>query len=119
MRVGTLAAKSETSIDTIRYYEKLGLLGPIEKVTAYKNYPPRALRRLELIKIAKNIGFTLAEIGLVMDAWDVGELNTAIKKQLLTQKLLQVEAKFNDLAKLKTALKEILDKVESDCDDDA
>lgn len=119
MRIGALAAKSGISRDTIRYYEKRGLLGDIGKDTAYKNYTQRALRRLELIQTAKNLGFTLTEIGEVMDAWDAEQLNVATKTRLLTQKLAQVKTKFEDLRRLQTALQDILAKVEHDCDDEA
>jgi DNA-binding transcriptional MerR regulator len=119
MRIGTLAAKSGLSRDTIRYYEKRGLLGDVGKNNAYKSYTARSLRRLELIKTAKNMGFTLSEIGEVMDAWEGEALNIATKTQLLTQKLAQVHAKFEDMARLQTALQEILAKVAQDCDDEA
>ncbi len=119
MRIGNLAAKSGVSRDTIRYYEGRGLLGTIEKNSAYKTYTARALRRLDLIKTAKNLGFTLTEIGEVMDAWEGEELNVTTKTQLLTQKLAQVQAKFEDLGQLKTALEQILAKVEQDCNDES
>ena len=118
MRIGALAAKSGVSRDTIRYYEGRGLLGTIEKNSAYKTYTARSLRRLDLIKTAKNMGFTLTEIGEVMDAWEGEELNVAAKTLLLTQKLAQVQAKFENLGRLKIALEEILAKVEHDCDDE-
>ena len=117
MRIGTLATKSGLSRDTIRYYEGRGLLGKVEKHNAYKAYTARTLRRLELIKTAKSIGFTLTEIGDVMDAWEGDDLNVATKTQLLTQKLAEVRNKFDDLSRLKSALEDILAKVENDCDD--
>jgi DNA-binding transcriptional MerR regulator len=117
MRIGILEAKSGMSRDTIRYYEARGLLGKVEKHNAYKAYTARTLRRLELIKTAKSIGFTLSEIGDVMDAWEGDNLNVASKTQLLTQKLVEIRSKFEDLSRLKSALEEILAKVEHDCDD--
>ncbi len=119
MRIGTLAIKSGISRDTIRYYEGRGLLGKVEKNNAYKAYTARTLRRLELIKTAKSIGFTLSEIGDVMDAWEGDDLNVATKTQLLTQKLVEVRRKFADLSRLQSALEEILAKVEHECDDEA
>jgi len=118
MRIGTLADKSGLTRDTIRYYEKRGLLGSIDKPSVYKAYGNRALRRLELIKIAKNLGFTLSEIGEVMSAWEADTLNRATKSELLTQKLAQVQTKYDDIGRLKTALEGILAKVDHDCNDE-
>ena len=117
MRIGVLANESGVSRDTIRYYEKLGLLGKIEKSNTYKVYGERALRRLSLIKLAKNMGFTLHEIMQVMDAWETDGLNTASKKTLLTDKLSQLETKLRELKQLKKALQEILLKVNQECVD--
>lgn len=65
MLIGKLASSSGFSRDTIRYYEKLGLL-PLGANTRqsnnYKDYPPRALERLNHIGQLKALGFTLAEM---------------------------------------------------------
>tara|TARA_R110000850_G_scaffold277061_1_gene421963 strand:+ start:6387 stop:6788 length:402 start_codon:yes stop_codon:yes gene_type:complete len=65
MLIGRLASSSGFSRDTIRYYEKLGLLEVRRndrRANNYKDYPPQALERLEQIDQLKNLGFTLVEI---------------------------------------------------------
>lgn len=117
MRIGLIVSQSGFSRDTIRYYERLGLLGEISKNTAYKTYPQRVLRRLALIKTAKNMGFTLSEIMDVIEAWDTDHLNVEQKKLLLSQKLQELEAKAKDLEQLKQTLQTILLKVNEACED--
>jgi DNA-binding transcriptional MerR regulator len=59
------------SRDTVRFYERLGLLGAIPKgaASAYKDYPPSTLARLARIRYAQGLGFTLSEIKEGLDAW--------------------------------------------------
>ena len=118
MRIGAIVNQSGFSRDTIRYYEQLGLLGEIAKTSAYKSYPPRVLRRLALIKTAKNMGFSLHEILGVIEAWDTDHLNAQAKRQLLTKKLAQLDAKARDLELLRQEIQTILLKVNTACEDD-
>ena len=64
MMIGELSKKSETGIETIRYYEREGLIAPASrKPSGYRNYDPSdALSRLRFIKRAKELGFSLKEI---------------------------------------------------------
>jgi DNA-binding transcriptional MerR regulator len=70
MLIGELSRKSGLSRDTIRFYEKLGLirLGRRQRrANNYKEYPPEVLRRLLSINQLKEFGFTLAEIAEILD----------------------------------------------------
>jgi len=65
MRISELAAKSGLSIDTIRYYEKRGLLGEAHmhrRPSGYRVYNEKALGRLRLIRRGQQLGFTLGEL---------------------------------------------------------
>ncbi len=71
MLIGKLASLSGFSRDTIRYYEKLGLLklGNEDRgENNYKNYPPHALERLDHIDQLKSLSFTLTEIKDLLEA---------------------------------------------------
>lgn len=71
MLIGKLASESGFSRDTIRYYEKLGLLEIKQadrQPNNYKNYSPKILERLEQIRQLKELGFTLAEIASLLEA---------------------------------------------------
>jgi MerR family copper efflux transcriptional regulator len=64
MTIGRLAKQAGVNIDTIRYYERNGLIPePLRRASGYRQYGVGDLRRLRFILRAKDLGFTLAEIG--------------------------------------------------------
>lgn len=64
MRIGELAERTEVRIDTLRYYERRGLLAaPQRSPAGYRAYAPEAVQRVRFIKRAQALGFTLHEIG--------------------------------------------------------
>ena len=61
--IGELAARSGLKPQTIRYYERLGILSrPVRTAVGYRHYDARALEELELVKAARSLGFSLNEI---------------------------------------------------------
>jgi MerR family transcriptional regulator, copper efflux regulator len=63
MRSGQLARLSGLSTDTLRHYERLGLLLLPQRTSGnYREYPPTSRRRIELIQRALTVGFSLAEL---------------------------------------------------------
>ncbi|MEK9159276.1 MAG: MerR family transcriptional regulator [Patescibacteria group bacterium] len=70
MLIGELASRSQMSKDTIRFYEKCGLLvGAQKRENNYKDYSPEAVERLSLIQSLKLLGFTLHEIKDFVILW--------------------------------------------------
>ena len=68
MTVGQLAEASGVSADTIRYYERIGLIPPARRSPAgYRLYPPGARSRIRVIRNAVQLGFPLQEIAKVLD----------------------------------------------------
>jgi len=64
MKIGELAKSAEVGVETIRFYEKEGLLpGAARTGSGYRDFGPESLRRLRFIRRARDLGFTLAEIG--------------------------------------------------------
>lgn len=121
MRIGEVASRAGVSRDTIRFYERLGLLDEAARPHSsnrYKEYSPLALRRIELISHAKALGFTLKEIANVIVAWEQEGLVPSQKRLLIQEKISEVEKKAHSLAVLRAALSDALDKVESGCSDD-
>ena len=73
MRIGELASQSGVPADTIRYYERLGLLPrPARTANGYRAYPDGALTRLQLIRNAVRFGFPLKEVGRFLKVRDAG-----------------------------------------------
>ena len=63
LTIGQLARQAEVNVETLRYYERRGLIPePPRKESGYRQYPPDDLARIRFIKHAKELGFTLKEI---------------------------------------------------------
>ncbi|WP_445229027.1 MerR family transcriptional regulator [Duganella rhizosphaerae] len=121
MRIGEIASRAGVSRDTVRFYERMGLLNEAAQPhlsNNYKEYSALALRRIELITHAKALGFTLKEIAGVIAAWEQEALAPSKKRLLLHEKIREVEKKAHSLSVLRVALSEALDKVESGCSDE-
>lgn len=120
MRIGELCAKTGLSKETVRYYERQGLLENIpqpNRSNNYKVYSAVDLQRLNMIKHAKMLGFTLAEIAEVLAVWVDDKFTAEQKQASLRRKLQQLEDKEAALIELRARLKNALNKVGQPCVD--
>ncbi len=92
LTIGELAARARINTSAIRYYERLGLLPEPEREYGQRRYDTGALRRLEVIDVAKRAGFTLDEIRVLLDAEDAGRPTHQPLAALAERKLGEVEA---------------------------
>lgn len=120
MRIGELCAKTGLSKETVRYYERQGLLENIPRPNRsnnYKVYSAVDLQRLNMIKHAKMLGFTLAEIAEVLAVWVDDNFTAEQKQASLRRKLQQLEEKEAALIELRARLKNAINKVGQPCVD--
>ena len=120
MRIGELCAKTGLSKETVRYYERQGLLENIpqpNRSNNYKVYSAVDLQRLNMIKHAKMLGFTLAEISEVLAVWVDDNFTAEQKQASLRHKLQQLEEKEAALIELRARLKNALNEVGQPCVD--
>ncbi|EPC4330158.1 MerR family transcriptional regulator [Enterobacter asburiae] len=120
MRIGELCAKTGLSKETVRYYERQGLLENIpqpNRSNNYKVYSAVDLQRLNMIKHAKMLGFTLAEISEVLAVWVDDNFTAEQKQASLRRKLQQLEEKEAALIELRARLQNALNKVGQPCVD--
>lgn len=68
MKIGELEARSGASRHTLRYYEQIGLISPQRRTNNYRDYTTQTLHDLDFIKRAQSMGFSLGEIGEILDA---------------------------------------------------
>ncbi|OXI66494.1 heavy metal-responsive transcriptional regulator [Burkholderia sp. AU28863] len=121
MRIGELCKRAGVSRDTVRYYERMGLLDKATQPNAtntYKHYSALSLQRIRLIVHAKALGLTLAEIGDVVHVWESPTFGVEQKVACLQAKLAELDTKRHALTTLRTGLLNALDKVGRDCVDD-
>ena len=106
---GELARLAGVSADTLRHYERLKLLPiPQRSPGNYRLYSPEALQRVHLIRHALAIGFSLQELSKVLKVRDAGGAPCRQVKQLLENKLSQLDAQISDLLALREDLRIVL-----------
>jgi MerR family mercuric resistance operon transcriptional regulator len=106
LTIGQLASSAEVNVETIRYYERRGLIErPAKPETGYRRYSKEVLHRLLFIRRAQTLGFKLDEIEnlLFLSVGHCSEIQT-----LAEQKLDQVHHKIKDLLKLEDALSDLV-----------
>lgn len=107
MLIGEVAAASGLSKDTIRFYEKIGLIRAGNRIAGtrrYKEFSPSTLNRLNLIQKAKRLGFTLNEIKQTLDSWQDGSLSSAQKVQIIEEKMAGIDEQIAELEGIKAYL---------------
>ena len=116
MQIGELAKKSGLSIDTIRFYEKKGLIDVelfSRKNNNYRDYSEDSLERLMLIQQAKRLGFTLAEIQQWIRDFESDQFTADEKQTILGQKLAQIDNRIEELQSMKAYLSAKLNRLSS------
>src|SRR5258706_12570479 len=109
MLINELAKRVELSIDTIRFYEKQGLLDEAHYERAangYRHYGEAAVQRLTLIRMGQAAGFTLNEMRGTIHAWESDELSPQEKKAYMCRKTAEIDSKIEDLVKVKRYLRQ-------------
>jgi MerR family transcriptional regulator, copper efflux regulator len=116
--IGQLAKQTGIPVHTIRYYEKYGLFKGRRDGTVKSNnytwYDAVVVEKLELIKEAKESGFTLSEIKKLIDAWHSNRLSKEKKIEILQHKLAEIEEKIKQLRDVKKLIAAGIKTVEED-----
>jgi MerR family transcriptional regulator, copper efflux regulator len=103
MSIGKLAKLAGVRIDTVRYYERNGLLAPSTRLASgYRRYGELELARLRFIRKAQKLGFSLKEIDSLLSL--SARRNVAQVKRAAEAKLADVEAKIADLQRVREGL---------------
>lgn len=111
MNIGQLASTSGVPAQTIRFYEKRGLLPePQRQPNGYRVYDRSAIDRIAFIRRAQRSGLTLNEIGGVLDVRAEGRTPCSHVSHLLTTKLIDVTAQMNELRTLRRELETLIDR---------
>lgn len=107
LTIGKLAQQAGVNIDTIRYYERSGLLPePQRRASGYRDYSSDAVARLQFIRRAKTLGFSLEEISELLNLsrrHDVKAVKAAAQSRLQS-----VELKITELQRIRKGLRELI-----------
>jgi DNA-binding transcriptional MerR regulator len=109
MRSGELAKLASISTDTLRHYERLGLLpAPIRTRGNYREYLPQAIDRVRLIRNALAIGFSLKEVARILKVREQGGAPCREVRELAQQKLVELARHIEELTLYRDNLQKML-----------
>jgi MerR family transcriptional regulator, copper efflux regulator len=97
MRIGELEARSGASRHTLRYYEQIGLISPLRRTNNYRVYTEQTLQDLDFIQRAQSMGFSLGEIGQILDAQRNELIDCADGAKLIEKKMAEIKLKIANL----------------------
>jgi len=111
LKSGELAKAVGVNVETLRYYEKRGLIPePPRRESGYRQYPPESVDRLRFIKGAQELGFTLEEIKDLLALRVDESASKGQVRQHARGKVAQIDAKIAALTQMRAALSQMIDQ---------
>lgn len=107
--IGELAKATETHAETVRYYERVGLLRAPRRTTGnYRVYASKDAERLAFIRRGRNLGFTIDEIRTLLALAEENDRDCGAVDALAREHLAAIECKIRDLKRLATELRHLI-----------
>src|SRR4051795_4250323 len=109
LRTGEVAEQAGVNIQTLRYYERRGLLAePHRSNGGHRLYPPDTVALLHVIKAAQRLGFTLDEVADLLDAGRRRPPTPGLRERAI-DKIAEIDQKIADLTTIRASLTEVVD----------
>lgn len=109
MKISELAQSTGVTADTLRYYEKQGLLNaPRRQGNGYRSYSAADAQRVRFVRSAQTLGFSLAQIREILPELDQGRMGRADIEARLNAKIAEIDARFAELRRLRQELVDTL-----------
>jgi DNA-binding transcriptional MerR regulator len=117
MKIGEVAGKAGVTVDTVRFYERVGVLPlPARTASGYRDYRPETVERIRLTRKLQAIGFTLGDAVDALAAHDAGGATCESERWRLQAMLDRVDAKLAELHALRARIVDAQDACASgDC----
>ena len=112
MTISQVTQQTGVRPSALRYYEEIGLLSPTRRVSGRRQYDESVLQRLALIQTGQQAGFTLAELGILLNDVLDSQAGREGWQALVERKLSEMEARLRHIESMKRLLEDIMD-----CDD--
>jgi MerR family transcriptional regulator, copper efflux regulator len=110
LTIGAVAKRAGVPIDTIRYYEREGLLPePLRRASGYRSYNESAVSRLRFIRRAKDLGFTLEEIRDLLALSADRHRGVKAVRQRAQERLASIDARIAELSRIRKGLEQLID----------
>lgn len=108
LTIGEVAKAAEIGVETIRFYEREGLIAePPRRASGYRQYPREAIRRLRFIRRAKELGFTLREIGELLSLRVDPSTTCADVRAMAREKIEDIDGRVAELHRIKDVLERL------------
>ncbi len=106
--IGKTARQAGVGVETIRFYERKGLIAaPPRRSSGYRQYPPETVQRLRFIKHAKDLGFSLQEIGELLELRVAPGTTCGHIKRRAETKIADIDGRIRSLQRMRRALKRL------------
>ena len=113
LRIGEVSKQTGVGIEALRFYEKLGLLGnPGRTSSNYRLYSPEILERLDFIKRAQVLGFTLSEIARIIADKQAGQSPCADVRAIVRRRLQELDERMKEMQLYRNELSKTLEEWE-------
>lgn len=109
LRISEAASRAGVNIQTLRYYERRGLLDPDRRHTGHREYTNDAVRLVRTIKAAQRLGFTLNEIEELLDLTRLKSAGAKPISELALEKIQDIDLKIEQLKAMRRSLQALID----------
>lgn len=108
--IGALGKATNTKVETIRYYERIGLLAPPQRTDGnYRTYDDEALARLSFIRRSRDLGFSLDQVRALLSLTDQGTQDCKTVDRIARDHMAEIERKIADLIALRHELSTMIE----------
>ena len=115
MRIGEAARRSGMAAKTIRFYEEAGLIEPVlRSASGYREFGDDDVRRLQFIHRARDLGFSVGEVGRLLSLWSDRERASSDVKRLALEHVGRIEAKTAELHAMRDAILHLAERCHGD-----
>jgi Hg(II)-responsive transcriptional regulator len=109
MRIGEVARLADVNVQTLRYYERRGLLpSPARRPSGYREYSPDTVRVVRFIKRAQELGFSLHDVGELLELRRNPARNRLAARAVAERKVEDIAARIRRLTAMQQALKQLV-----------
>ncbi|WP_257345814.1 MerR family transcriptional regulator [Pseudalkalibacillus decolorationis] len=111
LTISQVAREANVNIETIRYYERRGLISePPRTESGYRKFPQEVVKDIKFIKRTQDLGFTLEEIKSLLAVSKDQKFRSEEMHDFATSKMKEIETKIHDLHQMKTLLEDLAEK---------
>ena len=111
VKIGEAAGRSGISAKMIRYYEATGLITPAGRSSSnYRDYSPKEVHELRFIRRARDLGFSVADIGELLDLWRDGDRESGEVKKFVHHHIVRLREKVNQLEAMVSTLESLAEQ---------